>query len=506
MSFVEHPLIKPETIECRTYQEAILNTASKRNTLCVLPTGLGKTTLAILLAAHRLEKYPDSKVLITAPTRPLCAQHQKTFSECVNIPEEEIVLLTGQVSPFEREDIYKKAKIVSATPQTLEHDIMSGKLDLSDFSLLIVDEVHRAVKKYAYPFVARVYMERAKNPRILGLTASPGGDEEKIKVICKSLFVNAVEIRTELDEDVKTFIKEITTEYVKVDLPENLKTAQTLLKTALRDRLEKLKKYNLFIKRKRDLLEAQKKVSRQIMTERKPFMFYLISLIVEAVKVWHAEELLETQSVKATQIYLDKISQKKTKSDRAILNDINFIKAMKIIEESEEHPKISKLKEILAREFEKNKNVKFIIFSHFRDNIYNIYDLIQDVCRPVILIGQAGERGLTQKEQINVIKDFNADYYNCLITSPIGEEGLHIPSADIAVFYDSVSSEIRTIQRRGRVGRTKVGKIVFLLTKNTIDESYFWTAYRKEKRMKSILREMQNQNDKEQQNIREFIN
>ncbi len=506
MSFVEHPLIKPGTIECRTYQETILNTASKRNTLCVLPTGLGKTTLAILLAAHRLEKYPDSKVLITAPTRPLCAQHQKTFRDCMNIPEEEIVLLTGQVSPFERADIYKKAKIISATPQTLEHDIISGKLDLSDFSLLIVDEVHRAVKKYAYPFVARAFMERAKNPRILGLTASPGSDEEKIKVICKSLFVDAVEIRTELDEDVKAFIKEITTEYVKVDLPENLKTAQALLKTALRDRLEKLKKYNLFIKRKRDLLEAQKKVSRQIMTERKPFMFYLVSLIVEAVKVWHAKELLETQSVKATQIYLDKIGQKKTKSDRAILNDINFIKAMKIIGESEEHPKILKLKEILTREFEKNKNVKLIIFSHFRDNIYNIYDLIQDVCRPVILIGQAGERGLSQKEQINVIKDFNADYFNCLITSPIGEEGLHIPSADIAVFYDSVPSEIRTIQRRGRVGRTKVGKIIFLLTKDTIDESYFWTAYRKEKRMKSILREMQNQNDKNQQNIGEFIN
>jgi Fanconi anemia group M protein len=505
MSFVEHPLIKPETIEARTYQEAILNTASKKNTLCVLPTGLGKTTLAILLAAHRLEKFPDSKVLITAPTRPLCAQHQKTFTDCMNIPEEEIVLLTGKISPFEREDIYKKAKIISATPQTIQNDIQNNILDLSNFSILIVDEVHRAVKKYAYPFVARIYMERAKNPRILGLTASPGGDEEKIKVICKSLFVDAVEIRTELDEDVKSFIKSITSEYVKVDLPENLKTAQTLFKTALRDRLEKLKKYNLFIKRKRDLLEAQKKVSREIMTQRKPFMFYLVSLIVEAVKVWHAEELLETQSVKATQIYLDKIKQKKTKSDRAILNDINFIKAMRIIEESGEHPKILKLKEIITREFEKNKNVKFIIFSHFRDNIYNIYDMIQDSCRPVILIGQAGERGLTQKEQIDVIKDFNADYYNCLITSPIGEEGLHIPSADIAVFYDSVPSEIRTIQRRGRVGRTKVGKIIFLLTKDTIDESYFWTAYRKEKRMKSILREMQSKNDKEQHNLSNFF-
>jgi len=505
MSFVVHPLLKPDTIESRTYQETILNTASKRNTLCVLPTGLGKTTLAILLAAHRMEKYPESKVLIMAPTRPLCAQHQKTFIECMNIPEEEIILLTGKITSDKRGGMYKDAKIISATPQTIDNDLKNGTIDISDFSLLVVDECHRSVKKYAYPFVARLFMERAKNPRILGLTASPGSEEERIKQICKSLFINAVEIRTELDEDVKPFIKNITTYFEKVDLPENLKNAQSLLKTALKERLEKLKKYNLFIRRKRDLLEAQKKISRQIATQRQPFMFYLISLIVEAVKIWHALELLETQSVKATKIYLEKISQKKTKSDRSILNDTNFLKAMKIIGESEEHPKILKLKEIIAREIQNNKNVKLIIFSHFRDNIYNIHDSLQDICRPVILIGQAGERGLSQKEQIDVIKDFNADYYNCLITSPIGEEGLHIPSADVAVFYDSVPSEIRTIQRRGRVGRTKVGKIIFLLTKDTIDESYYWTSYRKEKRMKSILREMQNKTDKEQQSIEEFF-
>ena len=504
MPFVEHTLIKSNAIESRTYQEAILNTASKKNTLCVLPTGLGKTTLAILLAAHRIEKYPESKVLITAPTRPLCAQHQKTFRKCMNIPEDEIILLTGKISPGKRNDMYEEAKIISATPQTLDHDIRNETLDLSDFSLLIVDEVHRAVKRYSYPFVAKNYIQQAKHPRILGLTASPGSEEEKIKIICKNLFIDSVEIRTELDIDVKPFIKGITTEFVKVDLPENLKNAQTLLKTGLKDRLEKLKKYNLFIRTKRELLEAQKKVSKQIATQRKPFLFFVISLIVEAVKIWHALELLETQSVKATKIYLEKIKKKKTKSDKRVLNDINFIKAMKIIEESGEHPKIIKLKEVLEREFEKNKNVKIIVFSHFRDNIYHIHEKIQEICRPVILIGQAGERGLTQKEQIDVIKDFNADYYNCLITSPIGEEGLHIPSVDIAIFYDSVPSEIRTIQRRGRVGRTKVGKIVFLLTKGTRDEGYFWTAHRKEKKMKSILREMQNKNNKKQQSIDDF--
>ena len=504
MPFIKHSLIKNNAIESRKYQEAILNTASKRNTLCVLPTGLGKTTLAILLAVQRLEKFPESKILITAPTRPLCAQHQKTFRECLNIPEEEIILLTGKISPGKRFELYKQAKIISATPQTLDHDLKNKVLDLSDFSLLIVDEVHRAVKRYSYPFVAKMYMQEAKNPRILGLTASPGSEREKIETICKNLFIDSVEIRTELDGDVKPYIKGITTESVKVNLPEDLKQAQTSLKTALKERLEKLKKYKFFIRTKRDLLEAQKKVSKQIATQRKPFLFYVISLIVEAVKVWHVLELLETQSVKSTKIYLGKIKQEKTKSDKRVLKDLNFIKAMKIIESSGEHPKITELKQVLERQFEENKEFKIIVFSHFRDNIHHIHELIQEICRPVILIGQAGEKGLTQKEQIDVIKDFNAGYYNCLITSPIGEEGLHIPNADIAIFYDSVASEIRTIQRRGRVGRTKVGKIIFLLTRGTRDEGYFWTAHRREKKMKSILREMQNKNNKKQQSIDDF--
>ena len=123
------------------------------------------------------------------------------------------------------------------------------------------------------------------------------------------------------------------------------------------------------------------------------------------------------------------------------------------------------------------------------------------MCKPVILIGQSGERGLSQKEQIEVIMEFNDGYYNCLITSPIGEEGLHIPSADIAIFYDSVASEIRTIQRRGRVGRTKVGKIIFLLTRKTRDEGYYWTSQRREAKMKTILKSMQ----KKGKTINDFV-
>jgi Fanconi anemia group M protein len=501
--YVSHPLINPMTIQSREYQENIVSNASKRSSLVVVSTGLGKTLISILVTANRLEKFPESKAMILSPTRPLCAQIQRSFQETMNIESEKIVLITGRIRPEDREYLYNQSKIIVSTPQCIANDLKEERISLKDYSIITFDEAQHSIGNYSYTHVAKKYKEQCQNPLILGLTASPGGTEEKIKEICKNLFIESVEIRTEADSDVKPYVKEVMTEVVKVDLSEDLKNAQEALKVALKRRLDKLNGYSLHIKTKRELLEAQKKVSKQLHIEKKPFLFYLISLIVETVKIWHVLELMETQSIKAVTSYLDKVKQKKTKSDKGVLADVDFQKALKIIESSEEHPKIEKLKEVIKKEIDGNKNVAMIVFSHYRDNIFNLHNLLEGVCKPVVLIGQGGDNGLTQKEQIDVIKDFNAGYFNCLITSPIGEEGLHIPSADTAIFYDSVPSEIRTIQRRGRVGRTKVGKIIFLLTRNTRDEGYYWIAQRKERRMKEILKDMQNKN--EQQNIGDFI-
>src|SRR5437879_13375505 len=98
---------------------------------------------------------------------------------------------------------------------------------------------------------------------------------------------------------------------------------------------------------------------------------------------------------------------------------------------------------------------------------------------------------LTQEEQHSVIKSFASGEFNVLVCTNIGEEGLDIVATDFAIFYEPVASEIRSIQRRGRVGRQKSGKVIFLITSDTRDEAYFWAALRKEKKMKGILYDMQ---------------
>ncbi|MBI5392163.1 DEAD/DEAH box helicase [Candidatus Woesearchaeota archaeon] len=157
----------------RKYQEEIVETAKKRNTLVVLPTGLGKTKVAILLTKERLNQFQATKAAILTPTKPLASQIQKEFQECLDLAPEKIVLLTGAVSPEKRRGIYEESQIIVATPQTVQEDIEKNRINLEQFSLLVIDEAHRSREKFANTVVAKAYEERGKNKRILALTDSP---------------------------------------------------------------------------------------------------------------------------------------------------------------------------------------------------------------------------------------------------------------------------------------------------------------------------------------------
>ena len=143
----------------RLYQESILNTTVNKNTLVVLPTGLGKTNVFLMLAALRLKMYPSSKILFVGPTKPLIDQYLEVFKRFFDIPEEKMAVFTGMVKPEKRKELWKTSKIIFSTPQGLENDIISKRINLEEVSLLGVDEAHRAVGNYAYVFVAKQYQK-----------------------------------------------------------------------------------------------------------------------------------------------------------------------------------------------------------------------------------------------------------------------------------------------------------------------------------------------------------
>src|SRR3989337_4085409 len=98
-------MVSPITTKPRAYQEAIFQTAKDNNTLVVLPTGVGKTLIALMLAIERLKKHPTTKVLFLAPTRPLVEQHFEYFK--THLPElfAELHLFLGSVNAEKRKSL-----------------------------------------------------------------------------------------------------------------------------------------------------------------------------------------------------------------------------------------------------------------------------------------------------------------------------------------------------------------------------------------------------------------
>lgn len=489
-------ILRNELIEAREYQKAIAETASKKNTLVVLPTGMGKTLIAIMVAAKRLEKFPESKILITAPTRPLNAQHKKSFENFTNISQDEIVLITGKIKPKERAELYQKAKIVVATPQCIKNDIENKLLSLENFSFVVFDEAHRCVKDYAYTYIAKKYMLQAKNPLILGLTASPGANYERIEDINKNLFIEAVEIRTELDKDVKVYVKPIKKEWIYVELPEEFKKVKTLLEESLKDNVNWLKEH-FYIKTskpsKKELLLLQEKIASQFAENRSYSHMWAMIKLAEAIKIEHALELLETQGISSLYEYLKKLKASKKKTDLKLFRYPKIRESFKITEELSrkiDHPKLEKLIHIVKDLVKEDPKVKIIIFANYRSTVDKINELLnKNAIKSEILIGQATKerKGMTQQEQIGILRRFANNEFNVLIGTSISEEGLDVPAVDCAIFFEAVPSEIRAIQRKGRVGRQTAGRIIFLIAKDTRDEAYYWAAFRKEKKMKGIL-------------------
>lgn len=481
----------------------------------VAPTALGKTIVAVMLAAHKLKENPDSKVLFMSPTKPLTMQHEKSFKKFFNIDETKIVAVTGTKSPAERKKIYLESSVVTATPQTIENDLLSGILTLNDFALVIFDEAHRAVGDYAYVFVNMQLQKQNPSSLVVALTASPGSEEEKIQDVCKNLTIKNIEIKEHTDDDVKPYVNEIEVDWVKVDLPNNFLEIKSHLEKFMVEQIKLLKSFGIaktenkrYYNRSR-ILEMQG-IIRQRLTRagnNQPSLYVAASKCAGLLKVAHAEELIETQGIGALQNYFEKLREEaakgKSKAAKNIVADRNIKSAMELTKElfvnKVQHPKYAELKKILINQFENNPESKVLVFNHYRDSIIEVVSFLSDEkkIKAAKFIGQATkgtEKGMNQKKQQEVLELLRNGTYNTLVTSSVAEEGLDIPAVDLVVFFEPVPSEIRTIQRRGRTGRFGKGKMIILMAKNTRDEAFYWAARGKENKMKTTLRGMRENN------------
>lgn len=495
----------PVGITARKYQQSIADSAVGSNTLVVLPTGLGKTTVALLVAIERLTKHPKSKVIVLAPTKPLVLQHLEFFKK--HYPGSNIVItpLTGEIPPVSRTASFQESALVFATPEVIRNDVIRGRYDLGNVSLIVFDEAHRCVRNYAYSEVASAYRSQAANQLILGLTASPSAKRSRIQEICDKLAIMNVETRTETDQDVTPYVQDVSVNWERLKLPQGYKQVSTILRTALEERINKLRGMHQLPSNmqigKRMLLELGERLHRSLRHGRGGALFGAVLLQSQAMSLTHAIDLLETQGANSAERFLSKLENGKTRSSRGLSRDSRVVEAQKIASSLRNigHPKQHRLKELVSSDLEQNPSAKIIVFTQFRDTVELIVDDMREVENvfPVRFVGQASKSeddlGLSQSEQVKILEDFRLGKYNVLVTTSIGEEGLHVPDVDHVIFYEAVPSEIRMIQRRGRTGRTRPGKTTVLMTEGTVDEAYYWSSRRKEQQMRQHLERIKTQ-------------
>ncbi|MHA1718772.1 MAG: helicase-related protein [Promethearchaeota archaeon] len=537
--YFSHPLLKKDLIEWREYQVKISQIASKQNTLVVLPTALGKTIIALISLVNILQKAPKSKIFILAPTRPLVLQHYETFQKFLK-PEVKCCLFSSNLSPIKRTYALNNYQIFFSTPQIIQNDLKAGLYTLEGIGQIIFDETHKARKKYAYTFIASRYLEQNRHPLILGITASPGKDLFRINELCETLQIEQIIFRDNDSSDVRDYTFGIDSIFKKIDSPTEILKAHLILDTAvhkIRDFMfanEILPKRNFiskfqFIQIIQDLKLLDTLLDPYLTNDdlkryglsrdceglnyphllelfdksknhKIPNKSMILNQAINGIYLEHLKELLTTQDIRMFRNYLLKLKERAfngNKRVKRLLNSKYVQGAQNILKVIKKSPKIPVLQEILKNEFKENPNAKIIIFTQYREMakfLIEELNLISTTEYPIHakrFVGQAtriNDRGLNQKEQKNMIQDFSTNQFNVLIATSVAEEGLDIPSVNAVIFYESIPSEIRLIQRRGRTGRHQIGKCYFLVQSNSLDEIYSFVSHRREEKMHTLLK------------------
>ncbi|MBX0322536.1 DEAD/DEAH box helicase [Halomicroarcula sp. F13] len=499
--YVTEPLVTDGLLENRRYQVELADTADDTHALVCLPTGLGKTTVSLLVTARRLHSVGGTALLL-APTKPLVQQHAEFYREALTIPDDEIVVFTGEVRPDDRAELFERARVVIATPQVVENDLVGNRIDLSGVTHCTFDECHRATGDYAYNYIADRYHADADDPLVTAMSASPGDDEEAILEVCENLGLSEVTVMTEDDADVAEYTHDTSVVWQRIELPEVVIEIRDAVNEVVADRLEQLKELGVTNKSSPDLSEREiqgmQAELRKLMDNDQSEGYQGMSLLAEIRKLRTAVTYVETQSVESLRRYFERLkeaarSSGASKADQRLVSEPKIREAMRKANAYDDlHPKFRQTRMLLAETLGIENGERVIVFTESRDTAETLVDFLSDHFQTEKFVGQSdtdGSEGMTQTEQQDTLDRFRAGEFEVLVSTSVAEEGLDVPEVDLVMFYEPVPTAIRAIQRKGRTGRQAEGRVVVLLAEDTRDEAYFWKARNDQKRMK---RELQN--------------
>ncbi|MPC14409.1 Fanconi anemia group M [Portunus trituberculatus] len=478
--------IYPVNYPLRDYQYSMVESALYRNTLISLPTGLGKTFIAAVVMYNFYRWYPSCKVVFMAPTKPLVSQQIEACFNIMGIPQEDISQMTAS------------------------------------YSGLVV----RELKEHGHDF------------RILALSATPGSDLMAVKQVLSNLYISHVELRSEDSPDIQAYTFQRSVQKMVVPLGEELTTLKNRYLKVLRVYVTRLLDLNVLHTRdETTLTKFQLLKSRECFRQNIPSnlphskLGVVEGLFAMCMTLYHSYELMLQHGTRSFYRFLKEALNgekgnyflrgelRNNNLFQSIMNDLskkfegdcvmspskqNQSGLFSVIGSPQptsgagtskapfviSHPKMAKLQEIVLEHHQKfaneGKSTRIIIFSQYRESVMEITEMLQQhhpTVKAMSFIGHGtnsqSRKGLSQKKQLEVVSKFRGGDYNTLVSTCVGEEGLDIGDVDLIVCYDAPKSPIRLVQRMGRTGRQREGRIVVLVTVGKEEQNYNASQHQK---------------------------
>ncbi|KAM6912243.1 Fanconi anemia group M protein [Xenentodon cancila] len=521
--------VYPTNYPIREYQLKMSEAALFQNTLVCLPTGLGKTFIASVVMYNFYRWYPSGKIVFMAPTKPLVAQQIEACYKVMGIPQAHMAELTGSTAAKQRQDVWRSKRIFFLTPQVMVNDLSRDTCPAKQIKCVVIDEAHKALGNHAYCQVIRQLCSQTLQFRVLALSATPGGDTKSVQSVISNLLISHIELRSEESPDIQAHSHRRSVEKVVVPLGEALSAHQARYLKVLEKFMSRLVQNRVMAhKDLRTLSKYQLILARdQFRKNPPPYLKGPQQGMLEGdfalcISLYHGYELLMQMGFRSLFFYIQGImdgSREITRAKNELQRTPTFMdlyhemeaKFVKLPDGPDvpfiySHPKLEKLEEMVLQHFRvwaeslpdnngpQGVNTRVMIFSSFRESVQEIAAMLDrhaPLVRVMTFMGQAsarkGVKGFTQKEQLEVVRRFRQGGFNTLVSTCVGEEGLDIGEVDLIVCFDAQKNPIRLVQRMGRTGRKRQGRIIVILAEGREEKTYNQSQSNKRSVYKSIM-------------------
>lgn len=455
----------------RNYQQELaIPGLSGLNYIICAPTGTGKTMVAGCLIADHLQQPRNRMVLFMVDKVHLATQQREALEKYIHGAK--FVDVTGQDSV--------SSKMIKLSPATVDVLVstagyiecrLKADIDITSFSLIIIDECHHTLKDHPHARVMQHYLARKMKkrdvdlPQIVGLTASPGAGgattvmevQENLLDLCAQMDATAgIHIVEKNKEELESYTNRPLHEIRTCEGRKESEKFVVAVTQAMKDIEQEFlaeknlpytkwtQKYishiHLIQNNPGELNHGQMNALTVLLSLSKGLSIYMDLEQEDAIAHLEAEPLPEGERQSKTQHMLQ------TKYKELLVQ----LRSMECVS----NPLLLELEMIILQNISKESKTIVIVETILQAKSICKWigkrRALKDKITPAVVVGQRKEEGMTKAEQISNVSSLREGRTNLLVATSILEEGMDIPQCNLVIRYQHVSNEIARVQVEGR--------------------------------------------------------